>query len=172
MDKKQRGNVGKIIIAVVIGLVLLLNSCNIHRENNVQDEPDWSEGSSVVAVPEPTYAAYQMHEWFDLLGCSVAVTDAFLGDDGIVVTVEGLPEDAFEPGLSAYGTDGSVYSTYPMEFTRQQDDIDVITYDRYFLEDVPQLDGLFLTFDEFVELDGEPYYTGGVITVDLTDILA
>ena len=51
MDKKQRGNVGKIIIAVVTGLVLLLNSCNIHRENNVQDEPDWSEGSSVVAVP-------------------------------------------------------------------------------------------------------------------------
>lgn len=172
MDKKQRGNVGKIIIAVVIGLVLLLNSCNIHRESNVQDEPDWSEGSSVVAVPEPTYASYQMNEWFDLLDCSVAVTDAFLGDDGIVVTVEGLPEDAFEPGLSAYGTDGSVYSTYPMEFTRQQDDIDVITYDRYFLEDVPQLDGLFLTFDEFVELDGEPYYTGGVITVDLTDILA
>lgn len=172
MDKKQRGNVGKIIIAVVIGLVLLLNSCNIHRENNVQDEPDWSEGSSVVAVPEPTYAGYQMNEWFDLLDCSVAVTGAFLGDDGIVVTVEGLPEDAFEPGLSAYGTDGSVYSTYPMEFTRQQDDIDVITYDRYFLEDVPQLDGLFLTFDEFVELDGEPYYTGGVITVDLTDILA
>ena len=172
MDKKQRGNVGKIIIAVVIGLVLLLNSCNIHRESNVQDEPDWSEGSSVVAVPEPTYAGYQMNEWFDLLDCSVAVTDAFLGDDGIVVTVEGLPEDAFEPGLSAYGTDGSVYSTYPMEFTRQQDDIDVITYDRYFLEDVPQLDGLFLTFDEFVELDGEPYYTGGVITVDLTDILA
>ena len=86
--------------------------------------------------------------------------------------MEGLPEDAFEPGLSAYGTDGSVYSTYPMEFTRQQDDIDVITYDRYFLEDVPQLDGLFLTFDEFVELDGELYYTGGVITVDLTDILA
>lgn len=171
MDKKQRGDVGKIIIAVVIGLVLLLNSCNIHRENNVQDEPDWSEGSSVVAVPEPTYAAYQMNEWFDLLDCSVAVTDAFLGDDGIVVTVEGLPEDAFEPGLSAYGTDGSVYSTYPMEFTRQ-DDIDVITYDRYFLEDVPQLDGLFLTFDEFVELDGEPYYTGGLITVDLTDILA
>lgn len=172
MDKKQRGNVGKIIIAVVIGLVLLLNSCNIHRENNVQDEPDWSEGSSVVAVPEPTYAGYQMNEWFDLLDCSVAVTDAFLGDDGIIVTVEGLPEDAFEPGLSAYGTDGSVYSTYPMEFTRQQDDIDVITYDRYFLEDVPQLDGLFLTFDEFVEMDGEPYYTGGVITVDLTDILA
>lgn len=172
MDKKQRGNVGKIIIAVVTGLVLLLNSCNIHRENNVQDEPDWSEGSSVVAVPEPTYAGYQMNEWFDLLGCSVAVTDAFLGDDGIVVTVEGLPEDAFEPGLSAYGTDGSVYSTYPMEFTRQQDDIDVITYDRYFLEDVPQLDGLFLTFDEFVELDGELYYTGGLITVDLTDILA
>ena len=65
MDKKQRGNVGKIIIAVVIGLVLLLNSCNIHRENNVSDEPDWSEGSSVVAVPEPTYADYQMHEWFD-----------------------------------------------------------------------------------------------------------
>ena len=58
MDKKQRGNVGKIIIAVVTGLVLLLNSCNIHRENNVQDEPDWSEGSSVVAVPEPTYPAY------------------------------------------------------------------------------------------------------------------
>ena len=172
MDKKQRGNVGKIVIAVVIGLVLLLNSCNIHRENNVSDEPDWSEGSSVVAVPEPTYAGYQMNEWFDLLDCSVAVTDAFLGDDGIVVTVEGLPEDAFEPGLSAYGTDGSVYSTYPMEFTRQQDDIDVITYDRYFLEDVPQLDGLFLTFDEFVELDGELYYTGGVITVDLTDILA
>lgn len=172
MDKKQRGNVGKIIIAVVIGLVLLLNSCNIHRESNVQDEPDWSEGSSVVAVPEPTYAGYQMNEWFDLLDCSVAVTGAFLGDDGIIVTVEGLPEDAFEPGLSAYGTDGSVYSTYPMEFTRQQDDIDVITYDRYFLEDVPQLDGLFLTFDEFVELDGEPYYTGGVITVDLTDILA
>ena len=148
MDKKQRGNVGKIIIAVVTGLVLLLNSCNIHRESNVSDEPDWSEGSSVVAV-----------------------TDAFLGDDGIVVTVEGLPEDAFEPGLSAYGTDGSVYSTYPMEFTRQ-DDIDVIAYDRYFLEDVPQLDGLFLTFDEFVELDGELYYTGGLITVDLTDILA
>ena len=172
MDKKQRGNVGKFIIAVVIGLVLLLNSCNIHRESNVQDEPDWSEGSSVVAVPEPTYAGYQMNEWFDLLDCSVAVTGAFLGDDGIIVTVEGLPEDAFEPGLSAYGTDGSVYSTYPMEFTRQQDDIDVITYDRYFLEDVPQLDGLFLTFDEFVELDGEPYYTGGVITVDLTDILA
>ena len=172
MDKKQRGNVGKIIIAVVIGLVLLLNSCNIHRENNVSDEPDWSEDSSVVAVPEPTYAGYQMNEWFDLLDCSVAVTDAFLGDDGIVVTVEGLPEDAFEPGLSAYGTDGSVYSTYPMEFTRQQDDIDVITYDRYFLEDVPQLDGLFLTFDEFVELDGELYYTGGLITVDLTDILA
>lgn len=172
MDKKQRGNVGKIIIAVVIGLVLLLNSCNIHRENNVSDEPDWSEDSSVVAVPEPTYTSYQMNEWFDLLDCSVAVTGAFLGDDGIVVTVEGLPEDAFEPGLSAYGTDGSVYSTYPMEFTRQQDDIDVITYDRYFLEDVPQLDGLFLTFDEFVELDGEPYYTGGVITVDLTDILA
>ncbi len=171
MDKKQRGNVGKIIIAVVVGLVLLLNSCNIHRENNVQDEPDWSEGSSVVAVPEPTHAAYQMNEWFDLLDCSVAVTDAFLGDDGIIVTVEGLPEDAFEPGLSAYGTDGSVYSTYPMEFTRQ-DDIGVITYDRYFLEDVPQLDGLFLTFDEFVELDGEPYYTGGLITVDLTDILA
>lgn len=171
MDKKQRGNVGKIIIAVVVGLVLLLNSCNIHRENNVQDEPDWSEGSSVVAVPEPTHAAYQMNEWFDLLDCSVAVTDAFLGDDGIIVTVEGLPEDAFEPGLSAYGTDGSVYSTYPMEFTRQ-DDIGVITYDRYFLEDVPQLDGLFLTFDEFVELDGELYYTGGLITVDLTDILA
>lgn len=171
MDKKQRGNVGKIIIAVVIGLVMLLNSCNIHRENNVSDEPDWSEGSSVVAVPEPTYADYQMHEWFDLLGSSVAVTGAFLGDDGIIVTVEGLPEDAFEPGLSAYGTDGSVYSTYPMEFTRQ-DDIVVITYDRYFLEDVPQPDGLFLTFDEFVELDGEPYYTGGVITVDLTDILA
>lgn len=172
MDKKQRGNVGKIIIAVVIGLVLLLNSCNIHREYNVPDEPDWSEDSSVVAaVPEPTYAGYQMNEWFDLLDCSVAVTDAFLGDDGIVVTVEGLPEDAFEPGLSAYGTDGSVYSTYPMEFTRQ-DDVDVITYDRYFLEDVPQLDGLFLTFDEFVELDGEPYYTGGLITVDLTDILA
>ena len=172
MDKKQRGNVGKIVIAVVIGLVLLLNSCNIHREYNVPDEPDWSEDSSVVAVPEPTYAGYQMNEWFDLLDCSVAVTDAFLGDDGIVVTVEGLPEDAFEPGLSAYGTDGSVYSTYPMEFTRQQDDIDVITYDRYFLEDVPQLDGLFLTFDEFVELDGELYYTGGLITVDLTDILA
>lgn len=171
MDKKQRGNVGKIIIAVVTGLVLLLNSCNIHREYNVPDEPDWSEDSSVVAVPEPTYAGYQMNEWFDLLGSSVAVTDAFLGDDGIVVTVEGLPEDAFEPGLSAYGTDGSVYSTYPMEFTRQ-DDIDVITYDRYFLEDVPQLDGLFLTFDEFVELDGELYYTGGVITIDLTDILA
>ncbi len=171
MDKKQRGNVGKIIIAVVIGLVMLLNSCNIHRENNVSDEPDWSEGSSVVAVPEPTYADYQMHEWFDLLGSSVAVTGAFLGDDGIIVTVEGLPEDAFEPGLSAYGTDGSVYSTYPMEFTRQ-DDIVVITYDRYFLEDVPQPDGLFLTFDEFVELDGEPYYTGGVITVELTDILA
>ena len=171
MDKKQRGNVGKIIIAVVIGLVLLLNSCNIHRENNVSDEPDWSEGSSVVAVPEPTYADYQMHEWFDLLGSSVAVTGAFLGDDGIIVTVEGLPEDAFEPGLSAYGTDGSVYSTYPMEFTRQ-DDIVVITYDRYFLEDVPQPDGLFLTFDEFVELDGEPYYTGGIITVELTDILA
>lgn len=171
MDKKQRGNVGKIIIAVVTGLVLLLNSCNIHRENNVPDEPDWSEGSSVVAVPEPTYADYQMHEWFDLLGSSVAVTGAFLGDDGIIVTVEGLPEDAFEPGLSAYGTDGSVYSTYPMEFTRQ-DDIDVITYDRYFLEDVPQPDGLFLTFDEFVELDGGPYYTGGIITVDLTDILA
>ena len=171
MDKKQRGNVGKIIIAVVIGLVMLLNSCNIHRENNVSEEPDWSEGSSVVAVPEPTYADYQMHEWFDLLGSSVAVTGAFLGDDGIIVTVEGLPEDAFEPGLSAYGTDGSVYSTYPMEFTRQ-DDIVVITYDRYFLEDVPQPDGLFLTFDEFVELDGEPYYTGGVITVDLTDILA
>lgn len=171
MDKKQRGNVGKIIIAVVIGLVMLLNSCNIHRENNVSEEPDWSEGSSVVAVPEPTYADYQMHEWFDLLGSSVAVTGAFLGDDGIIVTVEGLPEDAFEPGLSAYGTDGSVYSTYPMEFTRQ-DDIVVITYDRYFLEDVPQPDGLFLTFDEFVELDGEPYYTGGVITVELTDILA
>ena len=171
MDKKQRGTVGKIIIAVVTGLVLLLNSCNIHRENNVQDEPDWPEGSSVVAVPEPTHAAYQMNEWFDLLDCSVAVTDAFLGDDGIVVTVEGLPEDAFEPGLSAYGTDGSIYSTYPMEFTRQ-DDIDVIAYDRYFLEDVPQLDGLFLTFDEFVELDGELYYTGGLITVDLTDILA
>lgn len=172
MDKKQRSNVGKIIIAVVTGLVLLLNSCNIHRGYNVPDEPDWSEGSSVVAaVPEPTYADYQMHEWFDLLGSSVAVTGAFLGDDGIIVTVEGLPEDAFEPGLSAYGTDGSVYSTYPMEFTRQ-DDIDVITYDRYFLEDVPQLDGLFLTFDEFVELDGEPYYTGGIITVDLTDILA
>ena len=171
MDKKQRGNVGKIIIAVVTGLVLLLNSCNIHRENNVQDEPDWSEDSSVVAVPEPTYAGYQMNEWFDLLGSSVAVTDAFLGDDGIIVTVEGLPEDAFEPGLSAYGTDGSVYSTYPMEFTRQ-DGIDVITYDRYFLEDVPQLDGLFLTFDEFAELDGELYYTGGLITVDLTDILA
>ena len=172
MDKKQRGNVGKIIIAVVIGLALLLNSCNIHRGYNVPAEPDWSEGSSVVAVPEPTYAGYQMNEWFDLLDCSVAVTGAFLGDDGIIVTVEGLPEDAFEPGLSAYGTDGSVYSTYPMEFTRQQDDIDVITYDRYFLEDVPQLDGLFLTFDEFVELAGEPYYTGGVITVDLTDILA
>lgn len=171
MDKKQRGNVGKIIIAVVTGLVLLLNSCNIHREYNVPDEPDCSEDSSVVAVPEPTYAGYQMNEWFDLLDCSVAVTDAFLGDDGIVVTVEGLPEDAFEPGLSAYGTDGSIYSTYPMEFTRQ-DDIDVITYDRYFLEDVPQLDGLFLTFDEFVELDGELYYTGGLITVDLTDILA
>ena len=171
MDKKQRGNVGKIIIAVVIGLVLLLNSCNIHREYNVADEPDWSEDSSVVAVPEPTYAGYQMNEWFDLLDCSVAVTDAFLGDDGIVVTVEGLPEDAFEPGLSASGTDGSVYSTYPMEFPRQ-DDIVVITYDRYFLEDVPQLDGLFLTFDEFVELDGELYYTGGLITVDLTDILA
>ena len=171
MDKKQRGTVGKIIIAVVTGLVLLLNSCNIHREYNVPDEPAWSEDSSVVAVPEPTYAGYQMNEWFDLLDCSVAVTDAFLGDDGIVVTVEGLPEDAFEPGLSAYGTDGSIYSTYPMEFTRQ-DDIDVIAYDRYFLEDVPQLDGLFLTFDEFVELDGEPYYTGGVITVDLTDILA
>ena len=171
MDKKQRGTVGKIIIAVVTGLVLLLNSCNIHREYNVPDEPAWSEDSSVVAVPEPTYAGYQMNEWFDLLDCSVAVTDAFLGDDGIVVTVEGLPEDAFEPGLSAYGTDGSIYSTYPMEFTRQ-DDIDVIAYDRYFLEDVPQLDGLFLTFDEFVELDGEPYYTGGIITVDLTDILA
>lgn len=171
MDKKQRGNVGKIIIAVVIGLVLLLNSCNIHREYNVPDEPDWSEDSSVVAVPEPSYEGYQMNEWFDLLDCSVAVTDAFLGDDGIVVTVEGLPEDAFEPGLSAYGTDGSIYSTYPMEFTRQ-DDIDVITYDRYFLEDVSQLDGLFLTFDEFVELDGELYYTGGLITVDLTDILA
>lgn len=171
MDKQQRGNVGKIIIAVVIGLVLLLNSCNIHREYNVPDEPDWSEDSSVVAVPEPSYEGYQMNEWFDLLDCSVAVTDAFLGDDGIVVTVEGLPEDAFEPGLSAYGTDGSVYSTYPMEFTRQ-DDIDVITYDRYFLEDVPQLDGLFLTFDEFAELDGELYYTGGLITVDLTDILA
>lgn len=171
MDKKQRGNVGKIIIAVVTGLVLLLNSCNIHREYNVPDEPDCSEDSSVVAVPEPTYAGYQMNEWFDLLDCSVAVTDAFLGDDGIAVTVEGLPEDAFEPGLSAYGTDGSIYSTYPMEFTRQ-DDIDVITYDRYFLEDVPQLDGLFLTFDEFVELDGELYYTGGLITVDLTDILA
>ena len=112
-----------------------------------------------------------MHELFDLLGSSVAVTGAFLGDDGIIVTVEGLPEDAFEPGLSAYGTDGSVYSTYPMEFTRQ-DDIVVITYDRYFLEDVPQPDGLFLTFDEFVELDGEPYYSGGIITVDLTDILA
>lgn len=171
MDKKQRGNVGKIIIAVVTGLVLLLNSCNIHRENNVPEEPGWSEANTAVAVPEPTYADYQMHEWFDLLGSSVAVTDAFLGDDGIVVTVEGLPEDAFEPGLSAYGTDGSVYSTYPMEFTRQ-DDIVVITYDRYFLEDVPQLDGLFLTFDEFVELDGELYYTGGLITVDLTDILA
>lgn len=171
MDKKQRGNVGKIIIAVVIGLVLLLNSCNIHRGYNVPDEPDWSEGNTAVAVPEPTYADYQMHEWFDLLGSSVAVTGAFLGDDGIIVTVEGLPEDAFEPGLSAYGTDGSVYSTYPMEFTRQQDDIVVITYDRYFLEDVPQPDGLFLTFDEFVELDGEPYYTGGIITVDLTDIL-
>ena len=59
-----------------------------------------------------------------------------------------------------------------MEFTRQQDDIDVITYDRYFLEDVPQLDRLFLTFDEFVERDCERYYSGGVITVDLTDILA
>ena len=172
MDKKQRGNVGKITVAVVIGLVLLLNSCNIHRGYNVPEEPGWSEGNTAVAVPEPTYADYQMHEWFDLLGSSVAVTDAFLGDDGIVVTVEGLPEDAFEPGLSAYGTDGSTYSTYPMEFTRQQDDIDVITYDRYFLEDVPQPDGLFLTFDEFVELDGELYYTGGVITVDLTDILA
>lgn len=41
-----------------------------------------------------------------------------------------------------------------------------------FLEDVPQPDGLFLAFDEFVELDGEPYYTGGLITVELTDILA
>lgn len=171
MDKKQRSNVGKIIIAVVTGLVLLLNSCNIHREYNVPEEPGWSEGNTAVAVPEPTYADYQMHEWFDLLGSSVAVTGAFLGDDGIIVTVEGLPEDAFEPGLSAYGTDGSVYSTYPMEFTRQ-DDIDVITYDRYFLEDVPQPDGLFLAFDEFVELDGEPYYTGGLITVELTDILA
>ncbi len=171
MDKKQRGNVGKIIIAVVIGLVLLLNSCNIHRGYNVPEEPGWSEGNTAVAVPEPSYEGYQMHEWFDLLGSSVAVTGAFLGDDGIIVTVEGLPEDAFEPGLSAYGTDGSVYSTYPMEFTRQ-DDIDVITYDRYFLEDVPQPDGLFLAFDEFVELDGEPYYTGGLITVELTDILA
>lgn len=171
MDKKQRGNVGKIIITVVTGLVLLLNSCNIHRGYNVPEEPGWSEGNTAVAVPEPSYEGYQMHEWFDLLGSSVAVTGAFLGDDGIIVTVEGLPEDAFEPGLSAYGTDGSVYSTYPMEFTRQ-DDIDVITYDRYFLEDVPQPDGLFLTFDEFVELDGEPYYTGGIITVDLTDILA
>lgn len=171
MDKKQRGNVGKIIIAVVIGLVLLLNSCNIHRGYNVPEEPGWSEGNTAVAVPEPSYEGYQMHEWFDLLGSSVAVTGAFLGDDGIIVTVEGLPEDAFEPGLSAYGTDGSVYSTYPMEFTRQ-DEIVVITYDRYFLEDVPQPDGLFLTFDEFVELDGEPYYTGGVITVELTDILA
>lgn len=171
MDKKQRSNVGKIIITVVIGLVLLLNSCNIHRGYNVPEEPGWSEGNTAVAVPEPSYEGYQMHEWFDLLGSSVAVTDAFLSDDGIVVTVEGLPENAFEPGLSAYGTDGSVYSTYPMEFTRQ-DDIVVITYDRYFLEDVPQLDGLFLTFDEFVELDGEPYYTGGVITVELTDILA
>lgn len=131
MDKKQRGNVGKIIIAVVIGLVLLLNSCNIHRGYNVPEEPGWSEGNTAVAVPEPSYEGYQMHEWFDLLGSSVAVTGAFLGDDGIIVTVEGLPEDAFEPGLSAYGTDGSVYSTYPMEFTRQ-DDIDVITYDRYF----------------------------------------
>lgn len=171
MDKKQRGNVGKIIIAVVIGLVLLLNSCNIHRGYNVPEEPGWSEGNTAVAVPEPSYEGYQMHEWFDLLGSSVAVTGAFLGDDGIIVTVEGLPEDAFEPGLSAYGTDGSVYSTYPMEFTRQ-DDIDVITYDRYFLEDVPQPDGLFLAFDEFVELDGEPYYTGGLITVEMTDILA
>ena len=171
MDKKQRGNVGKIAVVVVIGLVLLLNSCNIYRGYNVPEEPGWSEGNTAVAVPEPTYEGYQMHEWFDLLGSSVAVTDALLGDDGIVVTVEGLPEDAFEPGLSAYGTDGSIYSTYPMEFTRQ-DDIVVITYDRYFLEDVPQPDGLFLTFDEFVELDGEPYYTGGVITVDLTDILA
>lgn len=171
MDKKQRGNVGKIIITVVIGLVLLLNSCNIHRGYNVPEEPGWSEGNTAVAVPEPSYEGYQMHEWFDLLGSSVAVTGAFLGDDGIIVTVEGLPEDAFEPGLSAYGTDGSVYSTYPMEFTRQ-DDIVVITYDRYFLEGVPQPDGLFLTFDEFVELDGEPYYTGGVITVELTDILA
>ena len=171
MDKKQRGNVGKIIITVVIGLVLLLNSCNIHRGYNVPEEPGWSEGNTAVAVPEPSYEGYQMHEWFDLLGSSVAVTGAFLGNDGIIVTVEGLPEDAFEPGLSAYGTDGSVYSTYPMEFTRQ-DDIVVITYDRYFLEGVPQPDGLFLTFDEFVELAGEPYYTGGVITVELTDILA
>ena len=104
---------------------------------------------------------------FTLLDHSVTVTGISIADDTIDIAVEGLPQEALLPWLTAEYRNGSSHGAYPTSF-REEGDTTVFTYDRTQLDE----DGaaaIVLQFDVLEDIAGDILCTGGIISVDLTE---
>lgn len=169
LGKKQRDGLIGVAVALLVLLPPFLNSCHIDRYYEPAPEPEWSvDTAEEPAIPiQPTDEYYLLGDRFTLLDHSVTVTGISIADDTVDVTVEGLPQEALLPWLTAEYRSGSSHGAYPVSF-REEGDTTVFTYDRTQLDE----DGaaaIVLQFDVLEDIDGDILCTGGIISVDLTE---
>ena len=169
LGKKQRNGLIGVAVALLVLLPPFLNSCHIDRYYEPAPEPEWSvDTAEEPVIPiQPTDEYYLLGDRFTLLDHSVTVTGISIADDTVDVTVEGLPQEALLPWLTAECRSGSSHIAYPVSYS-EEGDTTVFTYDRTQLDE----DGaaaIVLQFDVLEDIDGDILCTGGIISVDLTE---
>ena len=157
MGKKKRDAVIGVAVTALILLIPVLRACM--RPSYVID---YGVPQPVAPAEEvlPEYFFYEPMRTFEVLGKTARLTEIFITQDEVSLTIEGLAADAPEPRLGVYAPDGSFMSVLPVSISDWGDCVEY-TYDRTAFDESDAISGWALRFettDDVTEVDLTGYF--------------
>lgn len=158
MGKKKRDALIGVAVTVLVALIPLLRACAQPSYVINYDFPQPVAPAEEAALPE--YGLYQPMRTFEVLGKTAKLTEIFITQDEVSLTIEGLAVDAPEPYLCIYTADGTCISEHPLSIMEWGDGVEY-TYDRTAFDESNDIAGWALQFetpDGMTEVDLTGYF--------------
>ena len=158
MGKKKRDALIGVAVTVLILLIPVLKSC---AQPSYVINYDFPQPVAPAEEVLPEYFFYQPMRTFEVLGKTARLTEIFITQDEVSLTIEGLAADAPEPYLCIYTDDGTCIRSHPTSIMEWGDGEAYYTYDRAAFDESNGIAGWALQFetpDGMTEVDLTGYF--------------